>query len=101
MRGRTIRPRAAYAVVAALGSNSEAGAAAGTARVNHRAATLGFHTNEESVGAGALGNRGLISSFHDVFDSANPKLQSLSTSVSREGVDTRSMGPVDKFDFGA
>jgi len=44
--------------------DSQAFTALGATCVDHRAATAGFHANQEAVGAGAADFRGLVSAFH-------------------------------------
>jgi hypothetical protein len=66
-RGQTNRARLVFDGIYRATSNSKTGAAASAACVQHCATTLGFHADEETVGTGALGDGGLIGSFHDVF----------------------------------
>jgi hypothetical protein len=47
--------------------DSQTLAAFGAACIDHSAATFGFHTHEETVGAGAASFGRLVSAFHDAF----------------------------------
>lgn len=60
-RGRSCRPDSSWPE-----SDANAGAALGTARANHGPAALGLHADQEPVRALALGDRWLVSAFHDV-----------------------------------
>jgi hypothetical protein len=44
--------------------NSQTLATLGTARIDHSAATTGFHANQKAMGAGASGLGGLIGALH-------------------------------------
>ena len=80
----------------ARASDAQAMTALGTARIDHFAATLGSHANQEAVGTLATDYRRLISAFHDFSLKQhlrrNARLEILSRYLSRTNVS----GPVDK-----
>jgi hypothetical protein len=62
--GAALWRRVSCALREPSGSDSQALAAFGAARVDHSTAATGFHANQKTVSAGAADLGGLVSAFH-------------------------------------
>jgi hypothetical protein len=64
--------------------NSQALAAFGAARVDHGAATTGFHANQKTVGTGATDFGRLVSAFHLEFLTGSIRIHPIQQEPTRE-----------------